>query len=532
MANSTEAVVLDLKDVELNEMDPEKQPMAPAGETNGALKVKVLEDEADTKFTGLSKEELLKVAGTPAWVRTRWALLILFWAGWLGMLAGAVVIIVQAPRCRDLPPQEWWQKGALYQIGAVEAFQDSDGDGNGDLAGIKQRMDELGALKVKGLVIGPIHSSVADRPDATQLTEIDRLYGTMDNFTQLLETARKKSIMVVLDLTPNYKGEHPWFSNNTILDPNFQRIVKEAMDFWLEKGVAGIRLGGVDQLKELGLLDLLEEWNNVTANHTTEGKSRVLIAVTDGTSEPDILAQLNQTSSEFLSSQYLLGMPARPRASDLASKIQNYLEAAGQRWTSWSVGGPQVGHMASLVHQDLLRLYNILLFTLPGTPFTNYGDEIGLQDQPGQPAKSIMHWDSTDTFGFSRKVLPIQEVNRNISVEAQKDDKTSLLRLYKRLSELRGKERSLLHGDFFPLERLLATEVYAYLRVWDQNDRFLVALNLAETPATVALEHEHLPTGATLVLSSDPQRQEGSVELNKLVLAPSEGVLLKFPYTA
>lgn len=96
--------------------------------------IKVADDEAEdaAKFTGLSKEELLKVAGSRGWVRTRWALLLLFWLGWLGMLAGAVVIIVRAPRCRELPAQSWWHKGALYRIGDLQAFQGRDA---GNLAG-------------------------------------------------------------------------------------------------------------------------------------------------------------------------------------------------------------------------------------------------------------------------------------------------------------------------------------------------------------------------------------------------------------
>lgn len=138
---------VDMKEVELNELEPEKQPMnaaapppaASGGEKNGVVKVKVADDEADaaaaSKFTGLSKEELLKVAGSPAWVRTRWALLLLFWLGWLGMLAGAVVIIVQAPRCRELPVQRWWHQGALYRIGDLKAFQGQPRNANGSLPG-------------------------------------------------------------------------------------------------------------------------------------------------------------------------------------------------------------------------------------------------------------------------------------------------------------------------------------------------------------------------------------------------------------
>lgn len=49
-------------------------------------------------------------------------LLVLFWLGWVGMLAGAIVIIVQAPRCKPIPEMNWWNEGPLYQISDVEAF--------------------------------------------------------------------------------------------------------------------------------------------------------------------------------------------------------------------------------------------------------------------------------------------------------------------------------------------------------------------------------------------------------------------------
>lgn len=58
------------------------------------------------------------------WVRTRWVLLVLFWLGWVGMLAGAIAIIVQAPRCKPIPEMNWWNEGPLYQISDVEAFSD------------------------------------------------------------------------------------------------------------------------------------------------------------------------------------------------------------------------------------------------------------------------------------------------------------------------------------------------------------------------------------------------------------------------
>uniref|UniRef100_A0A7P0TAT7 Solute carrier family 3 member 2 n=1 Tax=Homo sapiens TaxID=9606 RepID=A0A7P0TAT7_HUMAN len=200
MSQDTE---VDMKEVELNELEPEKQPMNAASgaamslagaEKNGLVKIKVAEDEAEAaaaaKFTGLSKEELLKVAGSPGWVRTRWALLLLFWLGWLGMLAGAVVIIVRAPRCRELPAQKWWHTGALYRIGDLQAFQ---GHGAGNLAGLKGRLDYLSSLKVKGLVLGPIHKNQKDDVAQTDLLQIDPNFGSKEDFDSLLQSAKKKN---------------------------------------------------------------------------------------------------------------------------------------------------------------------------------------------------------------------------------------------------------------------------------------------------------------------------------------------------
>lgn len=78
-------------------------------------------------LTGFCDETAKRNCILSRWVRTRWALLVLFWLGWLGMLAGAIVIIVQAPRCKPLPEMNWWDFGPLYQIGDVNAFAGPSG---------------------------------------------------------------------------------------------------------------------------------------------------------------------------------------------------------------------------------------------------------------------------------------------------------------------------------------------------------------------------------------------------------------------
>lgn len=539
----TQDTALDMKDVELNEIDPEKQPMAagagesPVGEKNGVVKVK-LEDEDDdigsraVKFTGLSKEELLKVAGTPGWVRVRWALLVLFWLGWAGMLAGAVVIIVQAPRCRPLPTIEWWNRGPLYQIGDPATFQDAEKqDGVGDIPGIQQRLDSLSTLKVKGLVIGPLHINAKDDPSGTRLKEIDQKYGTIENFKNLLEAARKKSIHIVLDLTPNYRGEDVWFSQEmTESESVLLTQLKDAMNFWLESGVGGIYISGFEKIMNPD--EILPELNNITANHSTEGKARLLIISASDSPSNKILNILNDTTSTgMLSTSYLLSK-GNESDSTLGQRITEYQGVSGEQdKILWAIR-PRLGHMASVVKEKLQRVYQLLLFTLPGTPLTLYGDEIGLQDLPGQPSRGpYMQWDNSKNHGFSEGTVHANELNMNTSFKDQEEDKGSLLSLYKRLSELRGKERSLLHGDFALLHH--NDTALAFLRSWDQNERFVTVVNFApELETEVSLSHKNIPEQCTVVLSSNPERKEGSsISIKKLALAPGEALLLKYPYS-
>ncbi|KAG8564283.1 hypothetical protein GDO81_016404 [Engystomops pustulosus] len=540
----TQDTALDMKDVELNEIDPEKQPMAAGagespvgGEKNGVVKVK-LDDEDDdggiraTKFTGLSKEELLKVAGTPGWVRVRWALLVLFWLGWAGMLAGAVVIIVQAPRCRPLPAMEWWNKGPLYQIGDPATFQDAEGqDGVGDLLGIQNRLDSLSTLKVKGLMIGPLHINDKDDPSLTRLKEIEKKYGTLESFKSLLEAARKKSIQIILDLTPNYKGEDVWF-NNEMKTPDSILLtqIKDAMNFWYENGVGGIYISGFERIQNAD--EILPELQNITANHSTDGKARVLLIASNEVPNNQILDILNDTTSGILGASYLL---SKGNESDktLGERIRHYQGFGVQDRILWTVR-PQLGHMASAVKENLLRVYQLLLFTLQGTPLTVYGDEIGLKDLPGQPARGpYMQWDDTKNHGFSEgSVSEANDLNMNISFKAQEEDKTSLLSQFKRLSEFRGKERSLLHGDFILLHH--TDTALAFARVWDQNERFVSVVNFSpDTVTEVSIVHEEIPEQCSVVMSSDPERKEGSsVTVKNLKLSAGEALLLKYPYGA
>jgi len=107
----------------------------------------------------------------------------------------------------------WWQEGIIYQI-YPRSFQDSTGDGVGDLAGIIQRLDYLKWLGIKAIWVSPIFQSpMADFGyDISDYCAIHPLFGTMHDFDRLLQEVHQREMKLILDLVPNHTSDqHPWF---------------------------------------------------------------------------------------------------------------------------------------------------------------------------------------------------------------------------------------------------------------------------------------------------------------------------------
>lgn len=110
----------------------------------------------------------------------------------------------------------WWQTGIVYQV-YPRSFQDTNGDGVGDLAGITQRLDYLAWLGVDAVWLSPVFvSPMADFGyDIADHAAIDPLFGTLDDFDALLAKAHALGLRVILDLVPNHTSiEHRWFKES------------------------------------------------------------------------------------------------------------------------------------------------------------------------------------------------------------------------------------------------------------------------------------------------------------------------------
>lgn len=122
----------------------------------------------------------MKYANDPFWVRLRWIFFVLFWTLWIAMLAGAILIIMKAPKCSKPVPLSWFKEGPLVQLPAINS--------NPNL------IADLKSINAKGV----IYQLPADKTYAVDTPEVQ------DYVKNLVEQFKNTSIHVILDLTPNY----------------------------------------------------------------------------------------------------------------------------------------------------------------------------------------------------------------------------------------------------------------------------------------------------------------------------------------
>lgn len=107
----------------------------------------------------------------------------------------------------------WWQRGTVYQI-YPRSFMDSNGDGIGDLNGIREKLDYFTWLGMDAIWLSPIYPSpMADFGyDISNYTDIEPIFGTLEDFDALLQATHERGMKLLLDFVPNHTSdEHPWF---------------------------------------------------------------------------------------------------------------------------------------------------------------------------------------------------------------------------------------------------------------------------------------------------------------------------------
>lgn len=115
---------------------------------------------------------------------------------------------------------KWWQNEVVYQV-YPRSFQDSNHDGIGDIPGIISHLDYIKSLGVTMIWVSPIYQSpmVDMGYDISDYQAIDPQFGTLDDFKELLNEAKKRDIKIIMDLVVNHTSDqHEWFKE-ALADP-------------------------------------------------------------------------------------------------------------------------------------------------------------------------------------------------------------------------------------------------------------------------------------------------------------------------
>ncbi|XP_069120291.1 amino acid transporter heavy chain SLC3A1-like [Argopecten irradians] len=172
----------------------------------------VYEEEAESPFYGMNKEELLEISSQPCWRRLRAACIGVVILSWLALLVAVVALVLLYPKCKAAEERSWWQNDVVYRI-YVRSFKDSDGDGIGDLSGVEQNLDYIKSLGAHTISLSPVFDSEpSDDFSVTNSLRVNPDFGSMENLTSLISKVKEKGMRILLDFIPNQTSKtHQWF---------------------------------------------------------------------------------------------------------------------------------------------------------------------------------------------------------------------------------------------------------------------------------------------------------------------------------
>jgi alpha-glucosidase len=117
------------------------------------------------------------------------------------------------PGSEIVPDADWWRGGVIYQV-YPRSYQDTSGDGVGDLIGIAERIEYIASLGVDAIWISPFFTSPMKDfgYDVSDYTNVDPMFGTLEDFDHLVKVAHDHGLRMIIDLVLSHTSDqHPWF---------------------------------------------------------------------------------------------------------------------------------------------------------------------------------------------------------------------------------------------------------------------------------------------------------------------------------
>lgn len=460
---------------------------------------------------------------------------------------------------------DWWRGAVIYQI-YPRSMKDTKGDGVGDLPGITENLDYVASLGVDAIWISPFFKSPMKDfgYDISDYRAIDPLFGCMDDFDQLVDRAHKLGLKVIIDQVLSHTSDqHDWFqesrssTNNPMADwyvwadakadgsppnnwlsifggpawhwdtsrrqyylhnfletqpdlnfhhPEVKLQILQEVEFWLKKGVDGLRLDAINfcfhdkQLRDNPAKSL----DNFTGRGFREDNPYAYQAHLYDITQPENLEFLEslralleqypgsvslgeisaedtlKTMAEYVSGDKRLHMgysftllTDEFSTTNIRQAVESLESTLTDGWPCWSLGNHDVARVLSRwggqhPGEQLAKVLNGFLFSLRGSICSYQGEELGLteadidKDQLQDPygiafwpmfkgrdgCRTPMPWTSDVKAGFTqvKPWLPIPESHRNKSVTLQDADPDSVLNAYRTFLAWRKSQSAIQNG--------------------------------------------------------------------------------------
>ncbi len=542
----------------------------------------------------------------------------------------------------------WWKEAVIYQI-YPRSFNDSNGDGIGDIPGVIEKLDYLKWLGVDAVWLSPVFKSPNDDNgyDIADYYDIMDEFGTMADMEKLIEEAKKRDIRIIMDLVPNHTSdEHSWFvearksKDNKYRDyyiwrdpvdghepnelgscfsgsawefdektgqyylhlfskkqpdlnwenPEVRRNIANIVEFWLDKGVGGFRIDVIENLGKLPdemivangpkLHDYLKELYSNGFNSKGNGEDVVTIGecwAADIDIATKYTAPENKELSMVFHFEHVTVDEEKGEPKWDTKPVE--LKALRDILFKWQINHTKGWNTLFWNNHDLPRVvshfgndeeYRVqsakmlatLLHGMRGTPFIFQGEEIGMTNikfsdilsyrdietlnmykeriaagyseedimksiyiKSRDNARTPMQWTAGKNGGFTDGT-PWIDVNDNygiVNVEKALEDENSVLHYYKKLIELRKKEKAFVYGDFKPILED-DKDVVAYYRTYGM-DKYLVVCNFFGRDRIIEIEDADDTNVNTQIILSN--YADSGVNTAKLHLRPYESIIYK-----
>ena len=448
----------------------------------------------------------------------------------------------------------------FYEI-FVYSFCDSDGDGIGDLQGVISKLDYLQELGIHGIWFMPIHPSTSyHKYNVSDYYAIDPQYGTMADFEQLIAECEKRDIHVIIDLVVNHTGsEHVWFKEAVSYlqnlpegaEPNVEDCkyldyyffskepgkgarpvegtdwyyegmfdftmpdinlgseatreeIKNIMQFWIDKGVAGFRLDAAKEFysgsvsKNVEVLswiqqtatslkpdcylvaEVWENFNQIAAYYESGITSIFNFAF--GNSDGKIIKVLQGAGNESVVTTYATALQKADTA--YRSKNPDYIDAP-------FLSNHDVGRIYGFSGRDenKMKMAAAMNLFMGGSAFIYYGEEIGMPGSGNDPSKRApFYWNAARDNGTTNPPpeceLPAEyELG---SLEEQRADAGSIYNYYRQAIAIRNALPQIARGVPTAETALNTGCVSAYRKTWDEKE-CIILMNINSEQAAVNL---------------------------------------------